>query len=91
MEFLFLLGSLFADRIQLEKAMITRFRVEGFGQTLEDCRETLTGAVSKLISTHRTQEGEWECTAEIITQKISGYQGRMVMVFHPTDPFEGDE
>lgn len=70
--------------------MITRFRVEGKHDDKEQLAQELALHASRIIGAIG-QEGEWECTDDVISRvkpaygagkKLKKYTGRMVFMFH---------
>lgn len=67
--------------------MITRFRVEGSGAGKQELADDLSEQASRIINLFG-QDGEWECTDDVISRSRSvegPYVGRMVFKFHPKD------
>lgn len=63
--------------------MIKRFRIEAEESTKEEVIDSTALAVSRMIGV-ADQDGEWECTQDVVFQSDNGYSARMVMLFHPT-------
>lgn len=63
--------------------MITRFRIEGTGPSRNGLVDEILESVGVLLREHKYQDGEWECTQDVISGRDGEYKGRMVMLFHP--------
>lgn len=72
--------------------MITRFRVETEEESKEDAIDAAALASTRIISAIRQrgeQEGEWECTQDVVIRNGQNYKARMVMLFHPKEVNDG--
>ena len=68
--------------------MITRFRVEGWADEKQELIEELSSAATKAIKvltpkSAKTHDGQWECTADVISrdEDTRNYRGRMTFVY----------
>jgi hypothetical protein len=66
--------------------MITRIRIETEESSKEEAIDKTALAVSKFIRSIE-QDGEWECTQDVVIRISNGprYRGRMILVFHPKE------